>query len=278
MAPIATRESHLAQFSEFARHRSGEQSPSAAGPPEPEAVDAAEPVAPEPDAPRLMVAHPIARPVADPVVGGSVWRDRLLQWRDDPRVLAAALATVALVAGVFFYRSAMAGEPASKSTATPTVTDAPASSPTTAGGEVVVHVSGAVATPGVYRLPTGARVGEAVSVAGGPAAGAEPDRLNLAARLADGQRVYVPRAGEAIPPEVGAVGGGEAGSAASGPVNLNTATSTQLEALPGIGPSLAAAIISERDRRGGFKSVNDLLSVRGIGEGRFADVKPLVVV
>lgn len=204
------------------------------------------------------------------------WIDRIAQWRDDPRVMAGGLAVIALVAGVFFYRSALGNGgsvEAGSVSAGPTET-AP---PTSMAAEVVVHVSGAVASPGVYRLPAGTRVTDAITAAGGPVEGAEADRLNLAALVGDGQRVYVPRAGEPIPQDAAASGTAAAGGV-SGPLNLNLATIEQLEALPGVGPSLAGAIVAERDRRGGFRSVEDLLAVRGIGEKRLADLKSLVVV
>lgn len=216
-------------------------------------------------------------PAGDPVLPRPAFRDdtildRLARLRDDPRALAVALAAVALAAGVLFYRSAMAQSP--DVPVPPPATGA--SSTTTATGELVVHVSGAVAAPGVYRLAPGARTADAVAAAGGAVEGAEPDRLNLAAHLGDGQRVHVPKAGEPLP--AGASGDAPGGIDGAGPINVNGATAEQLEALPGVGPSLAAAIISERERRGGFRSVDDLLSVRGIGEKRLADLRPLVVV
>jgi competence protein ComEA len=148
------------------------------------------------------------------------------------------------------------------------------------GDRLTVHVAGAVAKPGVYDLTAGARVIDAVEAAGGGAPEADLNRLNLAAKVTDGQKVLVQRVGEA--PAAGAPGspdGGSSGSAdPSGLVNLNTATQPQLEALPGIGPALAEAIIVERERRGGFRSVNELRDVRGIGDKRFADLKNKVTV
>jgi len=100
--------------------------------------------------------------------------------------------------------------------------------------------------------------------------------------VTDGQRIPVVKVGQpgVIAPTAasGGTGTDPAGSDASGPVDLNTATPTQLDALPGVGPSLAAAIIGERERRGGFTSVDQLREVRGIGDKRFADLKPLVTV
>ena len=120
---------------------------------------------------------------------------------------------------------------------------------------------------------------------GGALADGDLDRLNLAAKVTDGQRVYVAKVGQADPGVADAAGGdaGERGrcSLAGRPgakVNLNTATQAQLEELPGIGPTYAQAILAERQRRGGFTSVNDLRSVRGIGDKRFAELAPLVTV
>lgn len=125
------------------------------------------------------------------------------------------------------------------------------------GGDLVVHVAGAVRRPGVYRMPAGSRVDDAVSRAGGAAAGAELEAVNLAARLADGQQVVVP---EQLP------GGGSAGVAAEGgPISLGTATVEQLEEIEGIGPVTAAAIVEFRDEHGGLASVDQLDQVSGIG-------------
>ena len=150
-------------------------------------------------------------------------------------------------------------------------------STTTVPATVLAHAAGAVVAPGVYRLPGGARVTDLVEAAGGPAPGADLDRLNLAAPLADGQRVYLPVEGEAVPvpavgdePAAGPVDGG------AGPLDLNTATAEQLDELPGVGPATAAAILEERDRRGGFASVDDLLDVPGIGDGKLARLRDLV--
>ena len=137
-------------------------------------------------------------------------------------------------------------------------------------------------TRGSSRCTRGRAVVDAIQAAGGGAPGADLDRLNLAAKVVDGQRIAVALVGAPTPAAVdgsttaGVVGGD--GSTAAGPVNLNTATESQLEELPGIGPSLAAAIIAEREKRGGFKAVGELQDVRGIGEMRFAEIKDLVAV
>ena len=144
-----------------------------------------------------------------------------------------------------------------------------------------MHVAGAVAKPGVYDLAGGARVIDAIEAAGGGAPDADLNRLNLAAKVADGQRVLVQRVGEAAPAGSASAGGSGSGGGSADPsglVNLNSATQAELEALPGIGPSLAGSIITERERRGGFRSVNELRDVRGIGEKRFADLKDKVTI
>lgn len=125
-----------------------------------------------------------------------------------------------------------------------------------------VHVAGAVRDPGVYLLPEGARVADAVAAAGGAAEGGHPDALNLAAPLADGSKVAVPSEGEeGVPTEI--LVGNEV---SNGLVNVNTAGVEELQALPGIGPALAAAIVEEREANGPFDTVEDLLRVGGIGE------------
>jgi competence protein ComEA len=152
--------------------------------------------------------------------------------------------------------------------------------PSTKGNRVVVHVAGAVARPGVVELASGSRVIDAVEAAGGGLPEADLDRLNLAAKIVDGQRVLVQKVGDppAAAESSGSGSSATPGAAATGPLNLNTATLDQLDGLPGIGPVLAAAILAERVRRGAFKSVNELRDVRGIGEQRFADLRELVTV
>jgi competence protein ComEA len=150
-----------------------------------------------------------------------------------------------------------------------------------------VHVAGAVTRPGVVTLPSGSRVVDAVGAAGGMVAGADPDRVNLAAPLADGQRVVVPVIGQPAPAEVAVAApaapgtgsaGGTAPAAGGAPVDLNTATESDLDALPGIGPATAAAIVAHRSERGPFGSVEDLLDVRGIGDAKLEALRDLVVV
>lgn len=156
---------------------------------------------------------------------------------------------------------------------------------TAPGGPLLaVHVAGAVAHPGLYRLEAGSRVADALARAGGRLARADLDRLNLAARLVDGQKIYVVRRGEPVPPGSAGFGSGDlapddggggdgTGAAPPEPIDLNAAGLTALDSLPGIGPATARAILEERARRGGFRSTRDLLRVPGIGEGRFARLK-----
>jgi len=127
------------------------------------------------------------------------------------------------------------------------------------GGDVVVDVTGAVARPGVYRLPAGARVTDAVERAGGASAGALLEAINLAARLADGQQVVVPKQG----PAGASLATGAA--AEEGPISLGTATVEQLDTIDGIGPVTAQDIIEFRDEHGGLSSIDQLDQVSGIG-------------
>lgn len=154
---------------------------------------------------------------------------------------------------------------------------APAATVTTAVDELVVHAAGAVAAPGVHRVPPGSRVADLLAAAGGPSADADLDRVNLAAALVDGERVWFPRVGEDAPPPVGGAVGAPAGApAAPGPVDVNTATVEQLDELPGIGPAIAAAIVEHRERTGRFRTVEDLLDVPGIGDAKLARLRDLV--
>jgi competence protein ComEA len=239
-------------------------------------------VLPDSERPQSIPPRPELRELAPTLA------DRVRTWWSDPRVRFAALAVAAVLAGVIWYRIGAAGSSSQRATSSP-AGEVSASSTTTvpvepaAGSEVVVQVAGAVVHPGVVRLTKGARVTDAIEHAGGGLPGADLERLNLAAKLVDGERIAVPKIGEQLAPAVGpgsdgAPGTGAGAPSAAAPLNLNTATEAQLEALPGVGPTLAAAILAERDKRGGFTSVNDLRSVHGIGDRRFADLKDLVAV
>ncbi|MFF4830410.1 helix-hairpin-helix domain-containing protein [Streptomyces sp. NPDC001315] len=150
----------------------------------------------------------------------------------------------------------------------------------TAGPEIVVDVSGKVREPGIHRLPAGSRVVDALRAAGGVRPGTSTDGLNRARFLVDGEQVIV-----GGPAPVSAAGTGAGGTAAGGsggggvpaaPVSLNTATVDQLDTLPGVGPVLAQHIVDYRAQHGGFRSVDELREVNGIGDRRFADLRNLV--
>jgi len=216
---------------------------------------------------------------------------------EDPVAFGAVLVAVAVVAGlVWFWAGARSGgvpaaavAPRSASGEGPSSllpSSLTAHSPeptTTTSSPVAVHVAGAVARPGLYRLAAGSRVADALAQAGGKLPRADLDRLNLAARLVDGQKILVTRRGDPLPPvEMSGNGGaGMAGAGSTGvgpgePIDLNAADLAALDSLPGIGPATARAILEERTRRGGFRSTRDLLRVPGIGEGRFARLKDRV--
>ena len=152
--------------------------------------------------------------------------------------------------------------------------------------QVVVDVAGAVARPGVVTLDDGARVEDALAAAGGVIDGADLRGVNRAARLSDGQRVYVPLDGEATPaisdPFGGAGSGLDAGggSALDAPqlVNINSAGADELDALPGVGPATARAIVEDREANGPFAMPEDLMRVSGIGEKKFAKLKSSICV
>jgi len=152
-----------------------------------------------------------------------------------------------------------------------------------APSEIVVHVSGAVRRPGVVTVAGDARVFEAIDLAGGAEADADLDRVNLAAPLVDGERIHVPAQGEDIPEVVqssrpAAPSMGEALPTVSPMVDINTASVSELETLPGVGPAIASAIVQTREDRGPFLSVDELLEVPGIGDAKLAQIRPLAVV
>lgn len=127
-------------------------------------------------------------------------------------------------------------------------------------GDVVVDVAGAVRDPGVYRLPAGSRVVDAIARAGGAVPQAELEAINRAARLADGQQVVVPEAGAGAPLAAAGAGAGE-----EGPISLGSATVAQLDTIDGIGPVTAQKIVEFRDQHGGLSSVDQLDQMSGIG-------------
>jgi competence protein ComEA len=210
-----------------------------------------------------------------------------------PRAQVVATLVAALVVVVLGVRWI-------RSQATPGPAVAPAAQQATGGGDgrgagvvvaraggdaVLVHVAGAVRAPGVYRLRGDARVRDAVRRAGGATRHGDANAINLAAKLADGQQVVVPARAPA-PAAAGVVTGAGAAAAASGvgaaapsaPVNLNTATLEQLDTLDGVGPATAQKILDYRQAHGGFRSVDDLAEVPGIGPKRLAALREKVQV
>jgi competence protein ComEA len=179
-------------------------------------------------------------------------------------VVAGVVALLLLVvAGKLLLRPARPAVP-------PPVRVAARAGPTPAT-TLYVNVVGAVRRPGLYRLKDGSRVADAVTRAGGPTAKAQIELLNLAARIADGEQIVVPRRGLAGP-SVGAPGG----AAATGPVHLNSATLEQLDALPGVGPVTAQKILDYRQQHGAFGSVDELDAIAGIGPARLETLRGLV--
>jgi competence protein ComEA len=194
----------------------------------------------------------------------------------------AALAVVALVAAAAAGFGVWRARPRPvEITAPPLVSTARASARASpgrsAGPSVVVAVAGGVRRPGLLTLPSGSRVADAVNAAGGPRPGVDIGLLNLARRLVDGEQVVV-GASAAVAAGAPAGPGGGGVAAPGAPLSLNTATVAQLDGLPGVGPVLAARIIAYRDAKGGFRSVDQLREVTGIGEAKYADLRPLVSV
>lgn len=154
---------------------------------------------------------------------------------------------------------------------TPSPTDEP----------IVVYVSGAVVRPGVYALPPGARVADAVEAAGGATAAADLIQLNLARRVHDEEQIHVPREGDptrVLPTTVTAPAGDPSAGGGSSLVNINTAGLAELDALPGIGPGYAQRIIDYREANGPFRSVEEIQNVPGIGPSTFARIRDLICV
>ena len=222
-----------------------------------------------------------------PAAAAASWRRRLLDFVEFRPKEATALGVLclALVAGATFAfaRSLPHADP--KPLARPVAPSSPVASPTSAG--IVVDVEGAVRAPGVYTLASGARVIDALKAAGGANSSADMSSVNLARPVADGERVYIPRRGEQPPAEVAPGGGGGSGGGGSGgggsggggdKVNINTASESELEGLPGIGPTLAQRIVDYRTQHGPFHDVKDLMKVEGIGQKKFDSLKDYVTV
>ena len=186
------------------------------------------------------------------------------------------LSIVGIIAFVVIYVILKRPEPASPPlviTLQPRPTAEPAT-PTPA--TINVYVSGAVNKPDVYALPLNSIVKDAISAAGGATDEADLDRINLATKLADQMQVYVPSQGEAaLPP---APPDGSAPDATTEKININTASAEELDKLPGIGPSIAKAIIDYRTTNGPFKQIEDINDVKGIGDALFEKIKEQITV
>jgi competence protein ComEA len=235
-----------------------------------------------PDQPGLdaaaAAAGPAARVEAGRTAGGgaSELGDRLRQWVDEVTATASAQALVGLgvICAVCVAVTAwvVLHHPSATAVAFPARTTplaAPLAAPTPTG--IVIDVGGRVRRPGLVTLSPGARVADALRAVGGALRPRDTAMLDLAARVSDGQLLLIGVAGAAGP------GGGSAGAGgSSGPVDLNVATVDQLDALPGIGPVLAQRIVDWRTAHGGFRTVDDLNEVSGIGDSIFAELAPLV--
>lgn len=181
-------------------------------------------------------------------------------------LLVAAGALVAIV-GVGFLAGVRHGAPAPIDL--PAAADgAPQPVATTQPAMLRVHLAGAVVRPGLYEVPAGFRVGDLVDAAGGPAPDADTAAVNLAERMRDGQQIYVPLIGEQLPSHHEAASGD-----AVGLIDVNGATAAQLQALPGIGPSLATAIVAYRTEHGPFGSLDELEEVPGIGPAKLSQLR-----
>ncbi|MGW2308451.1 helix-hairpin-helix domain-containing protein [Actinomadura luteofluorescens] len=200
--------------------------------------------------------------------------------RSHVRMLILVGVLAALVAAGYLWLARPRPQPAapaataSLSEPRPTVSASPAAA---ASSPVLVHVLGKVKHPGVVTLPPGSRVAEAIKAAGGVRPGANTGTLNLARPLVDGEQIPVGvRAPSPPPPPPTGAATTTVPGAPGAPLDLNAATPDQLDDLPGVGPVLAQRIVAYRTQHGGFRSVEQLQDVSGIGAHRFADLKTMV--
>lgn len=187
------------------------------------------------------------------------------------RSLVVACSVISLVIGglIGFFTPHPAGPAIDVLTPDPTATPSPTPTP----GPLRVYVCGAVEFPAVYALPPGSLVEDAVAAAGGPTADADLDRINLAQELVDQQQITVPRRGEVTGPTPSPQ---TPATPQAGPVNLNTATAAQLEALPQIGPATAQDIVDFRETYGPFEAIEEILEIPGIGPSTFEQIRDLI--
>jgi competence protein ComEA len=223
--------------------------------------------------------EPLSRPVPprSPAERARAW----IEWFGIARLIATSAATVVVCAGaVWLLRTPPPATEASLPRATTTSVAAPAPQPVAAAPvaptRVLVHVAGAVVEPGVYELGGDARVRDAIVAAGGPTEIADWNALNLAAAVVDGIKVYVPSVGEEVPASL-TIPAAAGVDRSTMPIDVNVATANELEALPGVGPATAAAIVTERERNGPFLDVDDLDRVPGIGPAKLDALRELVV-
>jgi competence protein ComEA len=204
-------------------------------------------------------------------VGGD-WEEEMSNWLERYRgYVLITLINVIILGGVivFLHRP----QPLELTVTSPSPTATPLPTPTPR--PLQVYVSGAVIHPDVYELPTESIVKDAIEAAGGATSEADLDRINLALSVADGQHIYVPRQGEESPPiSPPTEPSGTASVKAGGKININTASQSELETLPGIGPSKAQGIIENRP----YDSIEDIQKVPGIGEGTFKKIRDLITV
>jgi competence protein ComEA len=214
-----------------------------------------------------------------------------LKGLDRREAIGLALVAVLLVAGAAFWyvRSLPSRVEIAASLPAPGPEAVPVPGPSSSGSpplaaSIYVHVAGRVRHPGVYAFHDGDRVIDAIRRAGGARTHADLRSINLAALLTDGEQIVVARRmpGSQIPAASGTSSsggsGGGTGGGAGDLVNLNTATLDELETLPGIGPVLGQRIVDYRDQHGPFGVIEDLMNVSGIGDQRFADLKPYITV
>lgn len=196
--------------------------------------------------------------------------------------ITAGLVLLACGVCYWLWRPAPAAPPPAAAIVVYTPTPPPTAppTPTPAPPPLIVYVSGAVAHPGVYALPPGARVADALAAAGGPSAEADLAQLNLARRVHDEEQIDVPRYGETprpVPTPLLAAVTAPAGRTA-GQVNINTASAAELDTLPGIGPGYAERIVAYRETNGPFQKIEDIQNVPGIGPATFERIRDLITV
>ena len=204
------------------------------------------------------------------------------EWRDRNKAYVLAILLVAIAAGsVRFWLRRPQPAPIVISTPAPTVPPTPMQTPTPS--PLRVYVTGAVHRPDVYLLAPGSIVKEAIAAAGGATADADLDRINLAVQLQDQLQAYVPRLGEGTPlapllSSAAAVDDTRSQPLTGSLVNINSASASELETLPGIGPAFAQRIVDYRTEHGPFATIQDITEVKGIGPATLAEIEELITV